>query len=173
MDPVRVARVADEADRLPRLDPGAVDEVGRVGGAGHARALVVVARAEVVVEVDVEVGRAAVAVQVEHAAGVRGGRPELDRAGLGGEGERLPRRHDVVPLVPAAGARVAEVVRVADGAEHREDDRRLRSRPGGGRDRGCGAEKEENGEPDHVTRFAVEPGNPSGNVGRAQICAAG
>ena len=60
----------------------------------------------------------------------RGGRPELDRAGLGGDGERLARRHDVVPLVAALAARVAEVVGVLGGADDREDDRVARTAGG-------------------------------------------
>src|SRR5262245_8661965 len=106
---------------------------------------------------DVPVVRAAVTVQIEHAAGARGRRPELDLAALDGEHRRLLCRHQVVALMRAAGARLTEVVDVRRVAGDREDQRRhdaLRpcssSSPGGGEAErkkkeknpsgGCGAE---------------------------------
>ena len=118
-----VAGVAVVADLLARLDPGPVLEPVRVGDAGHALAAVVALRREVVVEVDVEVGRAARAVEVEHAAGAGRGRPELDLAVLGRDGGRAPGRQDVVPRVAPLAARIAVVVRVRRLAHDREDDR--------------------------------------------------
>ena len=56
--PVRVARVADVAHRLAGRDLRAVLQPLRVGDPGHALAPVVVAGGEVVVEMDVVVGRA-------------------------------------------------------------------------------------------------------------------
>ncbi len=86
---------------------------------------------------DVEVGRAARAVEVEHAAARPRG-PELDLARLGGDGEGLARSEDVVPLVRALRARRAEVVGVLHRPDDREDEpRRLRrARPRAGRPRG-------------------------------------
>ena len=131
---VRVARVAHVADRLAGDDLGAALQALRVRDAGDAPARVVVPRREVVVQVDVEVLRAAPAVQVEHAAGARGRRVERDGARLGGDGDRPARRHEVVALVAARAARVAVVVGVRDLADDREDD----ARPGRrGRGRGC------------------------------------
>ena len=130
MDPVRVAGVADVADRLAgeHLRPGL--QPLREGDPGHALALVVVLGREVVVQVDVEVLGAALALEVEHAARARGGDVELDRARLGCQRERVARRHDVVALVGTLAARVAEVIDVARLAEHREDERRHASRKG-------------------------------------------
>src|SRR6185436_13393535 len=90
---------------------------GRIRRAGDAFAAVVVRERHVVVEVYVHVRRAAVAVEVEHASGGRRRGPELDRSGLGRDSGRTLRRHQVVALVHAAGARVAEVVDVAHGAD--------------------------------------------------------
>src|SRR5262245_460640 len=119
VDAVRIARVADEADCLAGLDAGTGPEPGGVGGPGNALAPVVVRVAEVIVEMDVLVAGAALAVEVEHAAGTGRGRPELDRARLGGNGDRVPRGEDVVARVtPALRARLAEVVAV----RHRPDD---------------------------------------------------
>src|SRR5204863_3027063 len=129
------ARVADEADRLTRLDAVAALQAVRVRDAGDALAAVVIREREVVVEVDVEVRRPAGAVEVEHAAGPRRGRPELDRARLDRDRERPLRREEVVPLVAAVPPQIAEVVRVGDLADDGEDE--LRRRPlavaGGGR----------------------------------------
>jgi hypothetical protein len=126
MDPVRVARVADVPDLLTGLHPRPVLEPLRVRDARPARAAVVVPGGEVVVEVDVEVCRPAVAVQVEHAAGSGRGRPERDRPALGGDGGRLSAGEDVVSLVLALSARLAEVVVVRHRADDGEDDRRRR-----------------------------------------------
>ena len=63
LDPVRVARVADEADRLARRHLGAALQPLGVGDAGHALAAVVVRVREVVVQVDVEVLGAARALR--------------------------------------------------------------------------------------------------------------
>ena len=90
---------------------------------GDALAPVVVRLRHVVVQVDVEVGRAARAVEIEHAAGPGGGRPELDLPVLDRDHGRALRREDVVALVAALRPRVAEVVRVAVRADDREDDR--------------------------------------------------
>ena len=76
-----VARVADVADLLAGGHLRAV--LDRVGDAELAAALVLGRLGQVVVQVDVEVGRAALAVEVEHAAGARRGRPPLDLARLG------------------------------------------------------------------------------------------
>ena len=133
MDPVRVAGVADVGDHLSRRDLGAALQPLRVGDAGDARPLVVVRVGQVVVEMDVEVLGAALAVEVEHAAGARRGRVELDRAGLGGEDKGAARRQHVVPLVRALAARVAEVIRVGRRSENGEDDPRHRRVRCGGR----------------------------------------
>jgi hypothetical protein len=122
LDPVGVAGVADEADRLSRGDPRAALQPRRERDAGRAPAAVVVRRAEIVVQVDVEVRGAAVAIEVEHAAGPRGGDVVLDPSGFRRDRQRLPRRDDVDPFVAALSARVAEVVPVAELAEDREDD---------------------------------------------------
>src|SRR5512132_447781 len=70
---------------------------------------------------DVEVRRAAVAVQVEHAARLYGRRPELDRAGFDRDGRRMTRGEDVVALVRSAASRLPEVVVVRRRADDRED----------------------------------------------------
>ena len=83
VDAVRVARVADVSHLLARGDAGTVlDGVRR---SADALAAVVVARRQVVVEVDVVVRRAALSVEVEHAAGSRRGRPVLHLAGFSGD----------------------------------------------------------------------------------------
>ena len=123
VDSVRVAGVPNEADRLAGRDLRPVLQPRRVSGAGDAFAPVVVVAREVVVQVDVVVGRPAGSVEVEHAAGRRGGRPEFDLARLGGERERSLRREDVDPLMRAARTRCAEIVDVVRGPEDREDDR--------------------------------------------------
>src|SRR5207253_9170964 len=102
---------------------GAVLEPLRVGGPGDALAAVVVPPREVVVQVDVVVGRAARAVEVEHATGGRGVRPELDLARLGREGERALRGHYVDALMRPACPGLAEVAGVGRRPENREDDR--------------------------------------------------
>ena len=133
VDAVRVTRVAHVADDLAGAHLAAVLQPFRVGSPRHALAAVVVPLREVVVEVDVVVGRAARAVEVEHAAGRRRVGPELDLPGLGGEGERALRRHHVDALMGPSAARLAEVVRVGGRAEDREHDRRRRLlRPRGG-----------------------------------------
>ena len=59
---------------------------------------------KVVVRVDAGgIGSCTRAVQVEHAAPPPPTSPELHRARLGGERKRVPRRHDVVPLVARSG----------------------------------------------------------------------
>src|SRR4029450_13116957 len=83
---------------------------------------VVVPVREVVVQVDVVVGRAALAVEVEHAAGPARARVEADPPGLGGERERVPRREDVDALVRSLRPRRAVVVAELDRAEDGEDD---------------------------------------------------
>ena len=188
---VRVARVPDEADRLTRLDGVAVVEPLGVGGPGHALAAVVVPARQVVVQVDVEVRGPALAVQVEHAAGARGGRPEPDLAVLRRDRERALRREDVVPLVRPARARRAEVVEVLHGPDDGEDDpgrlrlrRELGLRPfrrsargrrrkverarGHGRPCGDAGSGEEDEDPSgcrpvagHALRFALEGPHPS------------
>ncbi len=173
VDAVRVARVAVEGDHLAGSDLRAVLEPLRIGDAGNALALIVVAVGEIVVEVDVEVLRAALAVQVEHAAGARGRRVELHRPGLGGEDERAARRHDVVPLVAALPTRVAEVVGPGRFAEDREDQpRHLRGRRRGRRP--CAEQECDHGEeqasgcrPDggHGNRVELEGRNPSRGIG--------
>ena len=134
-DPVRVARVADESDRLTREHALPVLEASRKRDALNAVPTIVVRHREVVVQVDVEVLRAAVAVQVEHAAGAARARVEADLAGLGGERRRLARGHDVFTLVRALASRVAEAVRQLCATEHGEDDL-LALDPGLGRLRG-------------------------------------
>src|SRR5262249_1415802 len=81
---------------------------------------------------DVVVVGAALAMEIKHATGACGAGVELDLAGLYGEGEAPLGRHHVDPLVDTACTRVAEVVAVRDGAEHREADLlgRSRARPG-------------------------------------------
>ena len=111
VDPVRVSRVADEADQLPGLDPGAALQPFRERDPDLAAAAVVVAGAEVVVQVDVVVGRPAPAVEVEHAARPAGAGVEADASRLGRERVRVPGREDVDSLVAALRPRGAVVVR--------------------------------------------------------------
>ena len=122
MDAVRVARVADETDRLACLDSRSGPEAARERHTVHASAPVVVALRQVVVEVDVEVGRPAAAVEIEHAAGA-------PRAGVKSDAARARRRARARAARrgcrspgagPAGGG--AEVVRELDVAEHREHD---------------------------------------------------
>src|SRR4051812_48857672 len=182
MDPVRVARVADEADQLPGLDSLARLQSLREGHPGLAATSVVVAGAEVVVQVNVVVGRPALAVEIEHAARAAGAGVEADASGLGGEGVGVARREDVDPLVGSLRPRCAVVVRELDGAEDGEDDLlllglrlglRLRGRPSGvdweGRSGPCG-EAEEGGdekysgyrpEAQHEWPVALEVAQPS------------
>ena len=156
MEPVRVARVADESDRLARLDACTGAEASRERDAVPAAAAVVVPLRQVVVQVDVEVGGPARAVEVEHAARPARAGEEAYPARLGGERERALRSEDVDPLVRPLRAGRAEIVGEGDGPEHGEDDlvpRRgvsglRRARQLGRRERGsrpCGkAEKGEN-----------------------------
>ena len=119
----------------PACDLRAVLQARRIRRPGDALAAVVVAVRQVVVQMDVQVRRAALPVQVEHAAGRRGVRPELDLAGLGRDGERAARGHDVVPLVWPCRARRAEVVRVLHRPTTGKTKRRRSPR---GLGRGCG-----------------------------------
>ena len=139
-DPVRVARIADESDRLAREHALPVLEAPRERHALDARPTIVVRHREVVVQVDVHVLRAAVAVQVEHAAGAARAGVKLDAAGLGGERRRLARGHDVFTLVGALASRVAEAVRQLGASENGEDDL-LALGPGLGRLRGDSDER--------------------------------
>src|SRR5436190_1997404 len=144
MQAVRIAGVADVADQLARGDAISIAEPGGVGDARHARAAVVVAGGQVVVQVDVLVGRAAAPVQVEHAARTRRARPEDDASRLDRDDRRVTLSEDVVGGVDAAGAWLAEVVAVGDGADHREDDLRGRGAlGGGGRREDCRGEDDE------------------------------
>ena len=91
--------------------------------------------------------------------------------GLGGDGDRPSRRHDVVPLVRPLGARIAEVVACRCGADDREHEprhgarRRSPSRPrrkswpdeGGEEDDASGCRPAA----DHTHRFALERRDPS------------
>ena len=165
VDPLGVAGVAVVGDLLPGLDLGAVLEPVHVGDARDTGALVVALRGEVVVEMDVEIRRAALAVEVEHAAGAGGRRPELDLPVLRRNCRRAPGREDVVPLVPALSARRAEVVEVGRRADEREDDRLRPGRSRGARigegarrgaDREAGALRAEGGR--------VELGLSSGGI---------
>src|SRR6185436_5950754 len=122
MDPVRISRVADETDQLPGLDALARLQALRERDTDLAAAAVVVARPEVVVQVDVVVGRPALAVEVEHAAGPVRPAVEADASGLGGERISVARREDVDSLVAALGPRRAVVVAEVDRAQDREDD---------------------------------------------------
>ena len=98
-----------------------------------AAALVLRCGRQIVVQVDVQVCRAALSVQVEHAAGPPGRRPPLDGAALGGDDGRPPGDVlDVDPLVPSLAARVAEVHRVGVIADQGEDDRLPVDEPGFG-----------------------------------------
>ena len=139
-DAVRIPGVAHVRDQLAGPNPLATLEPGSVGNPVPAAAAVVVSKGPVVVQVDVHVGRAAPAVEVEHAAGVRGPRVLEDAAALDGDHGRALGGHDVVPLMAAAGSRVAEVVRVAGGADDGEDEprdarsRRAHERPRGEED---------------------------------------
>src|SRR5207245_1589533 len=89
---------------------------------------VVVAVGQIVVQMDVEIGRAAARVQIEHATRAARARIETDAARFGGEREGVPWGEDVDSLVRTLWPRRAEVVREVDGAEHREDDPRPRGR---------------------------------------------
>ena len=121
-----VARVAVVADLLARPDAGAVLEPVGIRDARDARAAIVALRRQVVVEMDVEVCRAARPVEVEHATGPGRGRPELDLSVLGRHRGRAPGREDVVPRMPPLAARITPVVEVLRRADDREDDRRDR-----------------------------------------------
>ncbi len=110
MNPVRVARVADEADRLRRGDARSGLQASREGDAVHAAAAVVVLIREVVVQVDIQIGRSARAVEVEHAAGARGARVEADAPRLRRQRQRVARGEDVDPLMRSVTSRCAEVV---------------------------------------------------------------
>jgi hypothetical protein len=122
MDSVRIARIPDEPDRLARRDAGPTLQTRREGDTRSTAAPVVVGHAQVVVEVDVDVRRAAVRVEVEHAARAGGRDVELHAPGLGGKRKGFPRRNDVDPLVWPLRPGVAEVVRVLKLSEDREDD---------------------------------------------------
>ena len=116
-------------DRLAGGHARAVFHPGRSSEPGDAGAAIVVRGRQVVVQMDVEVRRPAVAVEVEHAAGARGGRPELDRPRLGRDRRRALRRHQVVALVAAPAARVAEVVGVLVGRRSGRSGTELRRLP--------------------------------------------
>ena len=142
VDPVRVARVADEPDRLPGLDARAALQALRERDPDLAAAAVVVPVREVVVQVDVVVGRPALAVEVEHAAGPAGAGVEPDATRLGRQRERVPGREDVDALVRPLRPRRAVVVAELDRAQDGEHDlarvlrlRGLRERAGAGRGR--------------------------------------
>jgi hypothetical protein len=119
LDPVGVARVADVPDVLADLDLLAAPEPLRERDARDALAAVVVLHREVVVEVDVEVLRAAVAEEVEHAAPAA--RVELNAAAFDRERGSAADAHDVDPLVPALVAGSAEVVDVGRRPENGKD----------------------------------------------------
>jgi hypothetical protein len=124
VNPVGVARIADEADELAGADGLAVAQAGGVRDLGDAAASIVVLGGEIVVQVDVEIRRAAAPVQVEHAAGVARARPDRDRSVLHRDDRRPALGEDVVSLVKARAARLAEVVVVP----HRPDDGKHESR---------------------------------------------
>src|SRR5207245_166043 len=106
----------------------------RVRDTRDARATVVVLHRQVVVQMDVEIRRAAGAVEVEHAAGARGRRPELDRSRLDRDDRRLLDGHQIAALMWAARAKLAEVVDVGGWARDGEDEARHRAlRRGSGR----------------------------------------
>ena len=120
--PLRVAGVAVPGDLLARRHLRAV--LDRVRRAELAAAAILGALGQVVVEVDVEVRRAAAAVEVEHAAGTRRGRVPPHPARLRRDDGRAPRDVlDVDAGVTAVDAGVAVVHRVRVVADQREDDR--------------------------------------------------
>jgi hypothetical protein len=156
--PLGVARVPAPGDLLAGRDLRAVRH--RVRDARLAPALVLGGRGHVVVEMDIEVRRAALAVEVEHAAGAPGGRPPLDRPGLGGDDRGAPRDVlDVDPLVRALPAGVAVVHRVRVVADQREDDRLSRHEPGllRGAGRGGNDEADEGGEDEETSPSCCRP----------------
>ena len=122
VDPVRVARVADEPDRLPGLDARAALQALCERDPDLAAATVVVPVREVVVQVDVVVGRPALAVEVEHAAGPARAGVEPDATRLGRQRERVPGREDVDALVRPLRPGRAVVVAEVDRAQHGEHD---------------------------------------------------
>jgi hypothetical protein len=122
LDPVGIAGVADETDRLTRGDTRAALQPGRERGARCAASPVVVRRHDVVVQVHVQVRRPAVAVEVEHAARPLRAEVVLHLPGLGGHRQRLSRRHDVDALMAPLSPGRAEIVAVTKLPEYREDD---------------------------------------------------
>ena len=172
VQPVRVAGVPDEADRLAGRDLRAVLQPRCVRRSRNALTTVVVVPREVVVQVDVVVGRAARPVEVEHAAGRRRGRPELDLACLRRERQRSLGGEDVDALVRPAGSWFAEVVAVVRGAENRENDRLCRVAACRGRSgQQAGGKQEAEGSSGfrpvalHELRFASEARNPNRHTG--------
>ena len=135
---VRIARVTEVADHLAGLHVRSALQPACIRHTRHARPTVVVLHRQVVVQMDVLVHRSAVAIEIEHAAGAGRGRPERDLAALDRDDRRLLHTHQVVALMRAAGAGLAEVVAVGHIARHREDQQRnggrlrvcSRSRPG-------------------------------------------
>src|SRR5207249_691181 len=122
MPTVCIARVADEAEQLAGLDALTILEPSCIGDAVDAGAAIVISRPEIVVQVNVEIRGATAAIEIEHAAGGRGGRPDLDRSGFRGDNGRMPRGEDVVTRMAASGARRSEVVGEDGGADDGEDD---------------------------------------------------
>ena len=124
VDALGIAGVAVIRDLLARLDSGTALETVCVSDTRHAGAPVVTLRRQIVVEMDVEVRRAARAVEVEHAAGAGRRRPELDLPILGSDRGRPPGRQDVVAGVPPLATRCAPVVEVLRCPHDRKHDRR-------------------------------------------------
>jgi hypothetical protein len=118
--PVRVAGVAVPRDLLAGCDLRAVRDRERGLLAAPA---VVVARGEVVVQMDVHVHRPARAVEVEHAT-AQAGVPVLHAARLDRDDGRPPGRHDVDSRVGPVPARVAVVVPPLRLRHQREDEAR-------------------------------------------------
>ena len=167
VDAVRIARVAEVADELSRVHVLAVDEAGCVRDAGDALALVVVTGRQIVVQMDVLVHRPAYAVQVEHAAGAGGRRPELDSSFLDCDDRRALHAQQVVALVRAARAGLAEVVRIGHRADDGEEELRNAALRGGG----AGARKGEGDDEDRDQ--APHPGHRSRVFHRCQAARGG
>ena len=117
--PRRVTGVAVERDLLAGEHGGTVGD--GVGRAFDAAACVVVARACVVVQVDVHVHRPASAVEVEHAAAEAGDRV-VDASRFGRDDRSAPRVLHVDPRVSSVAPRVAVVVPEERLCDEREDD---------------------------------------------------
>src|SRR5207237_9430508 len=98
-----ISRIADKPNLLTRSNARAV--LDGVCSPLDALSAVVVAHRQVVVQMDVLVHRAALPVQVEHAAGAGRGRPVLQPPGLGGNRRRLLRGQDVIALMRTTGTR--------------------------------------------------------------------